>query len=84
MQLTEKQERVLTHALTGMMDDGFVYRNWYAAGKNHHSQDAIDALVEQRLMRVGHAYGDGSYYHCTAAGAAMVGLLLPHKASRNG
>jgi hypothetical protein len=76
--LSEEERRVLVHALTGSYPDGKVCRNFYAASTGHHWARELNRLVAEKLMRVGNKYGkDGNYYHCTAAGAAAVGLRLP-------
>ena len=77
MELNEQDRNVLVHTLTGSNDQG-VYRNWFAATADHHYMDSIKRLTAAGLMRRGKKYCDGFYYHCTALGAAAVGLRLPY------
>lgn len=73
--LSEKERRVLIHALTGSNADGKAYRNYYFANENHHSVQEIRSLVEKRMMAKGISRGkDGCYYHATKLGCDAVGL----------
>ncbi|HEX5520399.1 MAG TPA: hypothetical protein VFX29_01840 [Longimicrobiaceae bacterium] len=79
MELSENERHVLIHTLTGSHPNGKVYRNYYAAGPGHHSEQHLGRLCDLGLMRRGRTFNDGQdqYYHCTQAGAAAVGLALP-------
>lgn len=78
--LTAGEITVLTHTLTGGKRDGKVYRNHFYTGPGSDDMPIIEQLVTKGFMIPGAApWGDGGdrYYHCTAAGAAAVGLELP-------
>ena len=78
MELTEREIKALTHALTGSSGERTSYRNYYAASKGHHATQELEALVEKGMMERGSKYrDDGFYFHCTDAGAKAVGLRLP-------
>jgi hypothetical protein len=80
MQLTEEENNIITHTLTGSSPDGRVYRNYFAASKGHHDEHILKRLVEKEAMKTGQPYGDqpGGFYYCaTEAGASAVGLHLP-------
>lgn len=71
------QEQALRQALTGSTSKDLVYRNYYFADPYHHSWDTLLALEARGFMRRGKMVGDGTYFHCTEAGALHVGLHLP-------
>lgn len=73
IELTEQDRLVLTHTLTGSNERG-ICRNWFAANAAHHFIESLIRLTDAGLMTRGRKYYDGNYYHCTAAGAAAVGL----------
>lgn len=77
--LTEGEKHVLVHSLTGS-GDGKVYRNYFAASPGHDDLPHIRRLLARGFMVKGRCYsndGQSYYYHCTAAGAAAIGLQLP-------
>lgn len=73
----QTQEQTLRHALTGSNSTGAVHRNYYFASPGHHSWDTLLALEARGFMRRGKKVEDGTYFHCTEAGAEHVGLNLP-------
>jgi len=78
MELTEQHRQVLRHALTGSSGTDEVYRNYFAAAPGHHDWEVLTGLVMAGLMRVGEPVPGQThrYFHCTAAGAHAVGLVL--------
>lgn len=78
IELTEQERQVLRHTLTGSNSTGEVYRNYFAADEGHHDMPALTRLVMHGLMRVGNQVAGQTYryYHCTAAGAKAVGLVV--------
>lgn len=79
MELSDQHRHVLRHALTGSSGTDEVYRNYFAAAPGHHDWQALTELVMAGLMRVGDAVpgaGGSRYFHCTAAGAHAVGLVV--------
>lgn len=78
LDLTEAEKHVLVHTLTGSNRTRNVYRNFFAAGPEHHDMASIEHLVALRLMIAGRKFDDGRcYFHCTIAGAEAVGLHIP-------
>lgn len=79
MELQERHRQVLRHTLTGSNGTDEVYRNYFAAAEGHHDWPTLAELVMAGLMYVGRQVpgGTSTYFHCTAAGARAVGLIVP-------
>lgn len=78
--ISDAEKTILTHTLTGGKRDGKVYRNHFYTGPGSTDMPTVEQLVAKGLMIPGAApWGEGGdrYYHCTAAGAAAVGMELP-------
>lgn len=79
MELNDQHRQVIRHTLTGSSGKGEVYRNYFAAAPGHHDWATLEELVMAGLMRVGDritADSESRYFHCTAAGAHAVGLVV--------
>lgn len=75
--IPEGEAAVLNQALTGS-NGAEIYRNYYAAGKNHHSIKHIESLISKGLLVRGGCIGDSFIHHVTEKGIALASKSL-HK-----
>lgn len=78
IELSQAEEHVLRHALTGGTSK--VYRNYFVAGPGHTEMPQLLRLIELGFMERSHPMellGGDAVYRCTPAGAEAVGLHLP-------
>ncbi len=81
--LSDDERDLLHQALTGSNGRG-VYRNYLYFDKANMYMPAVESLLSRWFLIRGRKVGGGTYFHCTIAGAQVIGLSLPADPGVNG